>query len=360
MTVHFFLGANGGTGFESLYAPVVEAEENQDVMVLKGGPGVGKSSFMKLIGREAEQAGEEVEYIWCSGDPESLDAVRLPRLGVIAVDGTAPHVVEPRYPAAVDRYVDLGRFYDVEACKAAREEIVACTRRYKAAYARAYHALAAAVEVENAMRERLDGGLDRKRLARRAAGIAAREFGRGGGEKGRTFRRFLGGPTHQGVVVRYDTAAALCPRVYEIIDSCGFAHELLGILHLAATAAGYDVIACPDPNRPDELLHLLVPGAGVAFLSLGERQRFPGETYRRFHLDRLVDEGLQRRNRARLRLQRRVHQALLEEGLDGLREAKAAHDDLEAIYNPTVDFQGVYALAQQEWERIRRRIQAGK
>ena len=37
------------------------------------------------------------------------------------------HVLEPRYPAAVDRIVDLGRFYDLTAAKAARDEIVALT-----------------------------------------------------------------------------------------------------------------------------------------------------------------------------------------------------------------------------------------
>ena len=64
------------------------------------------------------------------------------------VDGTSPHVVEPRYPAAVDRYVDLGRFYDLTAAKAAAEEVKAHTRAYKAAYIRAYHHLKAARQVE--------------------------------------------------------------------------------------------------------------------------------------------------------------------------------------------------------------------
>ena len=92
MTLHYFLGANGAAGFQSLYESFVDPAQNHDILVLKGGPGAGKSSFMKYIGKKAEEAGEDVEYIWCSGDPDSLDAVRLPRVGVIAVDGTAPHV----------------------------------------------------------------------------------------------------------------------------------------------------------------------------------------------------------------------------------------------------------------------------
>ena len=149
MTYHYFLGANGGAGFQSVYEPFLAPDRNYDILILKGGPGAGKSSFMKYIGKKAEEAGEEVEYIWCSGDPDSLDAVRLPRVGVIAVDGTNPHVAEPKYPAAVDRYINLGEFYNIEACKASREDIIRCTDQYKAAYVRAYHALSAAASVED-------------------------------------------------------------------------------------------------------------------------------------------------------------------------------------------------------------------
>ena len=95
MVTNFFLGANSSAGFRSLYQDFIDPEKNFDILVLKGGPGVGKSSFMKYIGSRAEAAGEDVEYIWCSGDPDSLDAVRLPRVGITAVDGTSPHAAAP-------------------------------------------------------------------------------------------------------------------------------------------------------------------------------------------------------------------------------------------------------------------------
>ena len=42
-----------------------------------------------------EQAGLETEYILCSGDPDSLDGVHIPRLRTAIVDGTAPHGTAP-------------------------------------------------------------------------------------------------------------------------------------------------------------------------------------------------------------------------------------------------------------------------
>ena len=95
MTTHFFLGANSGEGFQSLYSDLVDLEKTRDLLVLKGGPGVGKSTFMKQVGRAAEEAGQQVEYIWCSGDPDSLDAVLLPECAAAVVDGTSPHGTAP-------------------------------------------------------------------------------------------------------------------------------------------------------------------------------------------------------------------------------------------------------------------------
>ena len=51
------------------------------------------------------------------------------------------HVVEPRFPAAVGRYVDLGRFYDLTAAKLSATEVKAHTYAYKRAYERAYRYL---------------------------------------------------------------------------------------------------------------------------------------------------------------------------------------------------------------------------
>ena len=91
-----------------------------------------------------EQAGLETEYILCSGDPDSLDGLVLPQLGVAIVDGTAPHVVEAKYPAVVERYVDLGQSYDAAGLQDIREEIIGAMDGYPACYQRAYRCLGAA------------------------------------------------------------------------------------------------------------------------------------------------------------------------------------------------------------------------
>ena len=102
--VCFYLGANSPTGFYSLYDQLLEPEQAETIYILKGGPGCGKSSLMRRVAQAMEEKGASVEYIACSGDPDSLDAVVFPALNTAIVDGTAPHVVEPKYPGLVEGY----------------------------------------------------------------------------------------------------------------------------------------------------------------------------------------------------------------------------------------------------------------
>lgn len=89
--IFYYLGANTPAGFYSLYDELIDLERARDVRILKGGPGCGKSTLMRQVGETMEERGHTVEYIRCSGDPDSLDGVVIPALGAAVVDGTAPH-----------------------------------------------------------------------------------------------------------------------------------------------------------------------------------------------------------------------------------------------------------------------------
>lgn len=348
---HFFLGANSGLGFQNLFPRFCTPEKHHDLLVLKGGPGVGKSTFMRQVGKAMEERGEQVEYLYCSGDPESLDGVHIPRIRTAIVDGTAPHVIEPRYPAAVDRYVNLGRFYDIAAAKADREAVIAHTQAVSGAYQRAYRALGAARQMADSASALALEGLDGEKLLRRTDGIIGREI-RGKGSGGEDAWRFLGSLTCRGPVWRFDSVQALCPKVYQLQDMYGAAAPMLQRIHAAARAHGYAAVVCPDPEHPECIQHLLLPELELAFVTSREGMVYTGPAYRRVRLDAMISPAHCKRFKARLRFSARVENALREEGLEALREAKAAHDQLEAVYNPHVDFDGVERCCREELERI--------
>lgn len=120
--IQFFLGANSASGFSSLYDQWVDQAKMQAFYTIKGGAGCGKSTLMRRVADDMEKAGYSVEYICCSGDPDSLDGVYFPEKGAALMDGTSPHVMDPAYTGATGHYVDLGAGYDRTALFAMREK----------------------------------------------------------------------------------------------------------------------------------------------------------------------------------------------------------------------------------------------
>ena len=345
--VRFFLGANSPGGFYSLYDQLIDPAQAEEIYILKGGPGCGKSSLMHRVAEAVEAHGLSVEYIDCSGDPDSLDAIVIPQLKTALVDGTAPHVVEPRFPGAVECYVNLGDYYDHDALRQVKGEIISCMKGYKGCYQRAYRCLTAAAQIGEDMRSLLCTQALEEKMAKRARGILSREVRKAGSDSGRPVQRFLGGVTWKGELCQFSTADLLCKRIYELSDPYGLAHGMLTHLAHGAMAAGHDVIVCPSPMFPDRMEHLLIPSLSLGFVSSTPALPYEKRPYRRLRLDAMADSELLRRNKPRLKFSRKVSAALLEEAVESLAQAKAMHDDLEAVYNPRVDFEGVYRTADQ-------------
>lgn len=345
--IQYFLGANSPRGFYSLYDQLIPVETASAIYILKGGAGCGKSTLMRKVAQTAEDAGIGVEYILCSGDPASLDAVILPALGVALVDGTAPHVVEPKCPGAVEHYVNLASCYDTIALSPLRRELMACMADYKDCYQRAYRCLGAAAQIAEDMRSTLLTSALEAKMQKRAAGILSREVHRRKNQlPGQITQRFLSAITHTGPQFLFETAKTQCRRIYELADSFGLAHTMLSHLLAGFTAAGYDVVACLSPMAPERLEHLLIPQLELAFLST-PASPLPERPYRRIRLDAMAGPELLRRSRPRLRFSKKVTASLVDEAVSSLARAKSMHDDLEALYNPHVDFGQVDRMAQE-------------
>jgi len=336
----FFLGANSAQGFYSLYSDF--ASRPGDVLhIIKAGPGTGKSTFMRKIGQAAEERGYQVEYIVCSGDPDSLDGIYIPALGVGFADGTAPHVLDPDFFGVTGDYVNLGRFCDVDAVRDHSEQITAITRRYKAQYAAAYTYLAAAGAVDAARGEAFRTPDIQAAVLRRADSAVRREFGSARKQApGKITRRFLSAVSCQGPMFLEDTLTALCPRVYCLENRCGLADAYLQRVLEGAVASGADVIACPSPLRPDVLEAVLFPDRGVAFLACAAKDA-PDAVVRWVHLDSIPEKSLLRAQRRAVLENGKLKSALVEKACGHLRSAKALHDLLETYYRPHLDITGL-------------------
>ena len=116
----YFAGANTVNGFVSYYNEIFKP--CKFIYVIKGGSGTGKSRLMREVAIFAESEGADVEYFYCSFDPESLDGIIINR-ELAVIDGTAPHVYEPTLPGIKENIIDLGAFWNEGKLRESESEI---------------------------------------------------------------------------------------------------------------------------------------------------------------------------------------------------------------------------------------------
>lgn len=347
MNVNYFLGANSGDGFYSLYGGFCRGE-GDFLHLIKAGPGGGKSGFMRRIARAAEQRGYDTECVLCSGDPDSLDAVYIPALRLGFMDATAPHVCEPENFAYNSNYVNLGRFCG----RISDARIGLYTDKYRAMYREAYACLAAAASIERAQIQGLTNAEVHEKARKRARAAALRELGGIGKNCGgpRENKRFVKCISCKGELTLTDDVQKLCKRIYLLDDRCGLAETYLDQMRTEAQLRGAEAILCPSPLCPERLDALLLPGYGLGFVSASAMEA--GTPWRHVRLDALTDPAVLRTYRAAMRRRDKLRRELLGEAVRLLACAKEQHDALESVYNPHVDFAALDAFADETIKEI--------
>ena len=314
----YFASANSSEGFVNRFPEIFGGCRR--LYVIMGGPGTGKSRFLN----EVASKGHEVEYYYCSSDPESLDGVLVDGwLGLI--DGTAPHVWTPSCIGAFEETVNLGAFWNPHLLTANRREIEARSTEKRAAYAEAYAFLGAIGEAEKGIEGRLWEALDREKLTRAAARLLRGVMGELGGKRSIGFCSALGmkGEVH------FDTYEQ-APYAFAISDSLGMAWLLLGEMERQSFARGISACIAPSPLFPRRLEAIEFCGQGISF--------FAGETENAISTKKFFDPEKMRALRPILRGTREVEARLKEYALEALSRAAKAHFALEEMYSAAMDF----------------------
>lgn len=327
--IHYFAGANTARGFTSCFDSILPRAQQKRMFYIKGGPGVGKSTLMKRFAHLAQEKGMEVEVFHCSSDPDSLDGVSIPSLGIGLMDGTAPHVYDPAVPGARDTLISLGDFLDEKALAPHAGEIAEIQRQISARFAGCYRYLAAAEQVlsaapaaeENAAKVRETAEEWAKRLPLR-------------GGTGTVRRLFASAHTPKGLV---DVTDLSCFERRVTVDVPFGAHGtgLLGRIADKAVERGLDVVLLLDPLIPERIAHAVIPAHGLAFCTGRKTARSSGEW---LEADALFDASkVPERDQG---FDRNACGLLFERAHEQLAQAKKLHDELERFYIRGMDFEG--------------------
>ncbi len=329
---HYFAAANGETGFRSLFPSLFSPRTHRRIYILKGGPGSGKSTLMKKIGFTAEAMGHETEYYLCSSDTSSLDAVRIPALGVVILDGTAPHVAEPQFPGAVERIVNLGEAFDNDALEKEREKIMALGEGKRESYRTAYRYLAAAGRMVHEQ-EALITPVFLSAKAEAAAVRLAASLKKA--KRGRETVRLVSAIGTRGAV-HLNTLREKAKKICAITEKHGAEYLFMDHLHGALAREGIEMTVCHTPLTEGRIEEIWIESESLLFAVMDEEAAERAEKL--IHGARFVSREGVARCRGRLRFAEKCQKGLLEGALTSLEEAGRLHGELEKIYGQATDF----------------------
>lgn len=353
---HVFPGGNTPNGFFSYYDYILPPDANR-LFVLKGGPGVGKSTFMRKISDCALEQGYDVEMHHCSSDNGSLDGVVIPALKVALVDGTAPHVVDPKFPGCLDEILHLGDFWQEDKMVANKSAIMECSREIGKYFQRGYRILRAAKslyddwEVINS--EAMDYKLANIKAAELINEIFAGVIGIGAGKVRKLFASAI---TPEGPVNYLSSIVGTMPNRYIITGEPGTGKSTLVQKVLdTAIAKGLNAEAYYCPLDPQKVEHLLIPAIGVSIAtSTGPHAYSDNEARRIINMNECLQVNILAKYTAEKTFAQTTFHELFTKTTECIQRAKKLHDLLETYYVPNMNFTGV----QQLWETTRDRVLA--
>ncbi len=331
----YFLAANSCDGFISYFSSAYYPKEGWQAYIIKGGPGTGKSTFMKRVAQAAEEKDFEVEYCFCSSDPDSLDAVIIPQRKIIIMDGTAPHTSDPIYPAVSDRILNFGDFWNEKLIKNHTQEIINLTDKNKSLHKTAARYLSSAGCL---LKDSFNGqstGINiskTKNFAKKLCEKSIRKQGKGQKES----IRFLSGISPKGIINFSDTLLGFNEKPIIIDDEFGaVSNMIMNEVRNFALNNHYEILIFKNALLPDLIDCIVIPQ--LHFVLARENKMFKiNSDVRRIHAERFIEN--EKIKIKRLKYNQKTAKAILEAAAQTLKKAKETHDALESFYIKAMDF----------------------
>lgn len=338
-TVHFFLGASTPFGFHSFFNELQNPDLMNQTFIIKGGPGTGKSTMMKNIAKDAGSNENFLELIHCSSDPGSLDGIIFSDIKTSIVDGTSPHIMEPKYPGVFDSVISLFDCLSTEILLARREKIIRLFQLISQQQERAFLFLSAAGSLNSDTYRICSDNMNLLKIEKLAERICKREI------PATTSRpleksRFLTAPTPLGNFCFQETVESLCDKLYVIQDEYGAASKaFMQYIRNYALKSNHQIISCYCSMSPnDKIDHLFIPALHLGFSTSNKYHRFQLNTSKNINAKRFYDMEKIREKKHRISFNKKAVNELLRETVTIMAQSKEIHDQLENEYISAMDY----------------------
>jgi hypothetical protein len=334
----YFASANTANGFISHFSDIFDSNSLEHIYILKGGPGTGKSTFLRAISKAAKEREYTVEEFICSSDPNSLDGVIIRDISAAIVDGTSPHTFEPLYPGAVENIVNLGTFWDGKKLYNSRTEIMESIKEKKRCFNRAYQFLRAYGEIEGEIYKLGQNALIKEKMKKSIERIS------------KNFLTFKKGNFSESIrliesfccegIAHLDSFICQSEDVFIIEDTAHTAYEYLSEIYQEARKKNLAIRVSYSEIFQHKINGICFPDLKISF-TIGKRnyeKELKNKKYHYINMKRFIDLEEIRQNKQKIRFGKKCSEMLLDGATEALGQSLKLHQNLEKMYIEAMDF----------------------
>lgn len=340
----YLASANTSEGFVSFFDYILR--DAQRVYILKGGPGCGKSTFIKRIGEELLNFGFDIDFIYCSSDSNSLDGIFIHDIDVAIVNGIAPHVIDPKYPGAVERLLDFGDYWDIDYLRSKKDEIRYYIDEIEAQYKKFFEHLKNAKTIHDKWEKEYLKGMDFKKADEITQNLINTVIKDKKDKASKEYRRFAGAMTPQGQVCFYDILTKDIKNRYVVKGRPGTGKSTMTKkIAQAAIDSGYDVEYYYCSFDPKSIDMIIIPELSFAMLDGTAPHVFdPGPDDILVDMFKCIDTDIVHENEEPIKAIEKEYAEEIGKAKFIYKKIAEFNNELEKYYINAIDFNDVNAL----------------
>lgn len=344
---YVFVNSHTSQGFHTFIPELIQGIGS--VYILKGAPGSGKSTFIRLAGEIMSERGFEVEF-WISAlDAITPDGVYIPQLDLAVINGSLPESIEPRYPGVRDQLINMGEYLDRDIVMPHRAEIIKLIDGMNTSRQEVYNLLKEAGQVKAEIRRLNSRQLNIGKLEILIQQLGTEILENRPGEK----HYFSGAVTADGLVDYVNELSGACQKRY-IFQGPSGSGKSTAINELArqARTAGYFLEYYHSGLEAENLVMVIIRNLQIALIE-ADGVEIPLKPW-----DVVVDLSscLDADNNSKLNegtsIYYRNFESLMLKAQHELEKANQMNKDLKKIYSSAMDFAGLDQLRTKLLEEI--------
>jgi len=342
--IRYFPGNNTPDGYYSLFDYILPLKKAQRIIIIKGGPGVGKSTMIRKITKELVRRGLDIELLHCTADSDSLDGLIIKDYNIAVVDGTAPHMIDPKFPGCVDEIVNFGEYWNESGLQKQKDRIFVLQERVKHLYSIVYNYLKASKIIFDNLEQMYASSVNLRLVETKAEEIISDVFKDVKRRDKTSFQRrmFASGITPEGSIHFLDELFSKVNKRFIITGNPGTGKSVVlkKILDQAASK-GLDIDIFYCPMNPEKIEHMIIKELDIGFVTSVKPHMISNlrENDEIVDMNLVLDYSRLKHVEENINYDNSLSWSLFDKAVKTLVEVKKTRNDLEGIYASNMNFQ---------------------